>query len=895
MCVVGLFSWIILLSLVHTARGVKERCPVPCSCSYKGEAAKVLDCSNLNWERLPLNFIFPPSVVNISLAYNKFKVLLNGTFTNLTNLQSLNISHNRLSRMDYSCFEGLESLTTLDISYNELKMTTNVYTPGIFRHLKNLTFLDIHANIRQSTTDQKYPDEALSELEFLQELMMDGLTDVTFGQGFRKLTHLTVLDMSVRDDESSCVLINVHNTTFSSLSYSTLSLLKLVQCDIYRIAPGAFSMLTFLTELDLSKNDRLTFKGMTNASVGFNLTNIQVVHLNGINRHSDPWTLKQDDFVHFHDTNLKTLTLDSNRITNIEVDVIDVLPITLQLLTIRENYLTDAHFLAELVRLENLLVFDISYQLHYTMSLGIIPKNEITSLAASQESPEDPEAVEGDRGNTQTFETKPIEMKNTMNYSIMHHDKRTENDVIKLPFRLRKAIGNNLKIDPLSAPPVTFDANNSLEYLDLSSNGVHAWYGKWSGLHFLRFLNVSFNGIFRVAPDTFGDMASLNTLFLNGNRLGVSIMQDKQFLTFSNQTKLIYLNLSDNAFTDLPEFIFVKQTNLKILDLRYNYLTAINFRMKSLGRIKEINLSNNTIRELTRINMEEIDYLSKKSNFTIDLTGNPLLCTCDQLEQLRWMAVSKPVFRNLKQYTCKANNGSFARLQWLDDLVGGMEIDCIAEEVILICAVVFCGLCFILALAALAYYKKSRLMYHFSVGRKHCNPLGTKTPKGTNIQVGEENEEQLKYTVYLSMASSEEGNKFAEQLEEYLTDKGISVCIPELSGQSGMNETIAIVQTMNKCACILALIDNEYMVSFPRLFEFEVAVTEGIQNRFSNLIVVLLKDLDNKHLQMNDFVAMFCRENYFFDGRKSQGRLFSELENEIIRYKEFVDRRKQLP
>ncbi|XP_069119797.1 toll-like receptor 4 [Argopecten irradians] len=882
-----LYSVLVITNSI--ARENQNNCPKPCKCTYKRNIIDALDCSNLQWKALPSEFIFPSSVTHLSLAQNLFEVLLNSTFSNLRNLQSLNISHNRLSRMDYSCFEGLESLTTLDISYNELEMTTNVYTPGIFRHLKNLKVLNIHGNVRQSTIGQNYPDVALSDLKMLEVLKIDGIRGVIFGDGFQELKHLKILDMTSRHADGFCELIDVYNTTFSSLSNSTLSVLKLVQCSIYRIAPGAFSMLSFLTELDLSENNYIAFDGMRNASFGLNSTNIRVLRLNAINKHSDPWTLKYEDFVYFTETNLKTLTLHTNRITKIDKEVMNLLPTSLENISLRDNILTDAKFLQNINLLKNLVVLDISYQLDYSATHDDIRTQHNVISWKDQK-----QFTEKAASNTNLFRKKILDYpQGTYTGSSSLHppnNPRRRGDIYPLPTKLRKIFARSLKLGTLPVPALTFDSNNSVEYVDLSSNGLPAWYGQWSGLHSLRVFNISFNGIFHLAPDTFGDMANLHSLFLNGNRLGKAIMQDKHFLTFSNQTKLTYLNLSDNGLTDLPKYIFARQSSLEKLEMQDNLLSAINFQMKSLERIKEINLSNNTIKDLTHVNMEEIDYLGKRSNFTIDLTGNPLLCTCDQLEQLRWMADSKPVFRNLKQYICKANNDSLVRLQWLDDLVREMEIDCIAEEVILICAVVFCGLCFILALAALAYYKTSRLMYLFSVGRKHYNPLGTITPKGTNIQDGED--EQMEFTVYFSMEPSLDMNEFAGQLKEHLQNKDISVCIPELDIKVGVKETVAIVHAMNNSACILALIDNRYMTSFQRLFEFEVAVSEGIQNRFNNLIVVLLKDLDSKHLQMNDIVAMFCRENHFFDGRKSQGRLFGELENEIIRYKEFIERKK---
>ncbi|XP_021373948.1 insulin-like growth factor-binding protein complex acid labile subunit [Mizuhopecten yessoensis] len=881
--------------LMSPIRGERENCSAPCSCTYKGNTIDGLDCSNLKWNNIPPKFNFPSSAEHLSLANNRFTVLHNGTFRNLSKLQSLDISHNRLAVLEYSCFEGLESLLTLNISYNNLKMTTNVYAPGIFRYLENLKVLNIHGNIKQSTVDQNYPDVALSDLEFLEELTMDGLTRVIFGEGFRKLRFLTSLDMSVRDDESSCVLLDVLNITFSSLSNSTLSVLKLAQCNIYHIAPGAFAMLKHLTELDLSENDRLGFGGMKNASFGLHLTNIQILRLNRINRHIDPFTLKQKDFVYFNTTTIKTLTLDSNIITKIENGVIDFLPMSLVFLTFRDNYLTDVHFLVNLVRLNNLLVFDMSYQLNY--HIRVKTDHESRNVRPIPLLYKGRKGVEKEEKSDEKYiiplskyvvrSQQVVKEPNEYQYNLLRSNSHQTDGVLRLPVNLQKIFGSNLKLNPLTAPPVTFDSNNSLEYLDLSSNGLHAWYGKWSGLHSLRFLNISFNAMFRLAPDTFGDMANLHTLLLNGNRLGITIMQDTQFLTFSNQTKLTYLNLSDNRLTDLPKFIFAKQINLEKLDLQENFLSAISFRMESLKRMREINLSNNTITDLTRVNMEEMDHLAKQSNFIIDLTGNPLKCTCDQLEQLRWMMVTEVVFRNLKHYKCKASNGSVVSLARLDDMVGQMDIDCIAGEVIIICVAVFCGLCLLLSLPALAYYKRSRLIYLFSVGRKFISPIGK------NIQESEDeaNDEHLKFTVYLSLEPSRSVNTFVSRFQVFMENKGVSICIPELDLIGGGKETVDIVKAINNSTCVLALINNDYMRSFHRLFEFEVAVTEGIQNRFNNLIVVLLEDLDNQHLQMNDFVSMYCLENHYFEVRRSWGNLFGELENEIIRYKEFTKKR----
>lgn len=862
----------------------------------------MFNCSNLNWEEIPPNLIIPSSVVYLSLANNRLSKLRNGTFPHLPHLESLDVSHNKLKTLEYSCFDGLDSLLALDLSWNDLQMTTHVYRPGIFRHLKKLKTLHIRGGSIQSNPN--YPDAALADLVNLEVLTMDGLQGKIFGKGFKQLTNLTFLDMSTDDNQGYCDLIDIYNTTFSSLSGSKLSVLKLVRCHVYRIYPGSFAMLKHLTYLDLSENQHLAFEGMKNMTFGLDLTSIQTLRLNDINTHGDLITLKQDFFVYFNTTRIEHLTLQSNRLGKINSDVLDCLPTSLKSLSFRDNKLYDVDFLIHLTRFFNLRLFDISYQNTY-FNAAMEGDVKYTHKPTDSRNVNARNWIGKQEDNARIPPTELSQTGQVMNVLssriiAINHDQRVRttledikniravpelpyaDHVPQFPVNLRVFYGSHMKLSPLVITPASFSPNNSLDVLDLSTNGLEAWYGKWTGLHKLTLLNLSSNGLFRVVPEAFGDMANLKILLLSGNKLGVTMMEDTQCLTFSNQTNLTYLDLSDNGFSDLPDLIFANQYNLMNLHLQQNFFTAINFRLNRMINLRNIILSNNSLTELSKVNREDIDHVTGRSSLTVDLSGNPLLCLCDQLQQLKWMMVTKATFKNIDKYTCKVKNGTMVHMSRLEELVREMEIDCIAGEVTLWCAVGFCVLSLLLSLIALIYYKRSRLPYLFSIGRQNFVPLRA------NDDDGDEDDNPTKYTVYLSIESSILVNGFVSRFQNYLDNKGISLCIPEVDFRFDGREQVKIVEAMNRSACIIALIDNDYMKSYVRLYEFDVAVTEGIRNHFKNLIVVFLRDLDATHLRMDDIVTAFCMENHCFRLGVSEERLFHELESEILRYKEFT-------
>ncbi|XP_075981606.1 uncharacterized protein LOC142980161 [Anticarsia gemmatalis] len=150
----------------------------------------------------------------------------------------------------------------------------------------------------------------------------------------------------------------------------------------------------------------------------------------------------------------------------------------------------------------------------------------------------------------------------------------------------------------LNIAPATFKNFNNVLYIDLSGNSIQNINMAFKGLQALDSLNLSRNHIQLINPDT--------------------------FTISENETRLHLLDLSHNLLTHLPNNLFVKIHNLRMLYLqgnkismlgddsfRYlknlvymnlccNDLTALNTAMKYLNSLTDLDLSRNRISNLNK-------------------------------------------------------------------------------------------------------------------------------------------------------------------------------------------------------------------------------------------------------------------------------------------------------
>ncbi|XP_063406269.1 toll-like receptor 10 [Mytilus trossulus] len=163
-------------------------------CHYNLNRVKqlVAHCENQGFTLVPRNL--NNTIQELDLSNNMIKTLENGTFENYSILEVLILNHNRISEVHIHAFVGLPYLKVLKIRDNFInitKLSTRVFSP-----LVNLTTLDIGRNAEQSPVNKSfvYPDKTFAALKRLQFLSLDLFMFPEFGDGFRSLQFITVLN-----------------------------------------------------------------------------------------------------------------------------------------------------------------------------------------------------------------------------------------------------------------------------------------------------------------------------------------------------------------------------------------------------------------------------------------------------------------------------------------------------------------------------------------------------------------------------------------------------------------------------------------------------------------------------------------------------------------------------
>ena len=206
--------------------------------------------------------------------------------------------------------------------------------------------------------------------------------------------------------------------------------------------------------------------------------------------------------------------------------------------------------------------------------------------------------------------------------------------------------------------PGNFQGLSQLKKLDLSGNLIrHLPDGLLDGLGRMELLRFRKNALASISEHVFKDlvkltrlhlqqnllttihsralvfMTELEELLLHENSLTYEAGSRNRFLSAHTFEKLRIINLSSNFISAIEENLVITCLNLEVLDLSNNSFTQFSLEQFSnlinYGHLN-VNLSANQIK---RVDMRPTTTLAfsfkdKTDKFTLDLSGNPLICDC---------------------------------------------------------------------------------------------------------------------------------------------------------------------------------------------------------------------------------------------------------------------------
>ncbi|XP_067658217.1 toll-like receptor 4 [Haliotis asinina] len=336
---VGLFIFAILIigeSTHHkeTEAGLQKISCSPCYCNTATDGDIHADCSNKHLDKIPSSL--PSNVTHLTMT-NNLLTKLSRDLHRFSHLKDLDLSKNNIISLNDS-FKGVVTLLSLNLHGNQLTLEKATYPKGVFKDLKKLKSLDISNNT--VVTNSSYPDDSLGDLVSLQKLVVDGLENCAFGQGFARLRNLRTLNIS--GQRGYCSINRLLNTSFVHTPY--LEKLNISKCQITDIDVGSFLPLRNIDTLDMSENNRLGFKTFGDSMYGLVNSSLRVLMLNQIMSIYDIGV--QIQWTHFRfltEIHVEEIYLDCNKIETIEDTVLHTLR-SVEVISLKNNYLSYNRF-----------------------------------------------------------------------------------------------------------------------------------------------------------------------------------------------------------------------------------------------------------------------------------------------------------------------------------------------------------------------------------------------------------------------------------------------------------------------------------------------------------------------------------------------------------------------
>ncbi|KAK6187917.1 hypothetical protein SNE40_005837 [Patella caerulea] len=845
-CVLIFGVWASLTS--GTVLFVEPQLCTICECrSKEGLTGVKVDCSNRSLKEIPPNI--PENTTWLNLKDNFIENITDYTFKG-TKLSFLDISNNSITRLNRFSFFGLDTLITLNLHNNKINMEPESYPIGVFKSLVNLQTLDISSN---DGSIIEYPSESFSALLSLETLKMDGTPSIVLGKGFSYLTNLKMLNFT-----GYCKTENITKNSF--INVPSIEKLVLSNCRITLIDSFAFSMFSKLQFLDLSGNRELGFDTATLPlknlhSAAFRILNISCIYdIFGLGNE-----LTSVQVARFKHLNITEIYLDHNRIQLFDDWVVYNISLTVKIVSIRDNIPTFGFYMLEFDVLKNIICIDASYQyfthLPFYDNCNVKPDrhyfhnncpyfNEANINRMSNKHPhDDSDLIEDQVSDTDSH----IPLLSWISKSEAERDQYK----IKLAPNIQYINISHIKLG-CTIPRMTF-AKNRVKILDFSSNILNKWHGPILGSTSLEWLSLSNNYCDQINEDFFKGSINLISLYIGSNFLSFTFESDIRGSIFKPLRKLEILDISNNQITVLPSALLHAQVKLKYLDLSNNRMKQWTLDIFHMNYLTFIDLSNNSLSTLP-LSLRKFSDLqqARGTNLTINLLGQSLLCTCENLDFLKWMETNTTNFVRRNEYTCENLHGKIVSLNDLKAIVLNLEKECASWTVMIVVLTSSMAVIITVIVSSVIYRYRWKFRYLYYVRRNKYRQCAAH---------GNDHDDQFDFNAFISYADEDRQIVITDMIEKLEKQQGMQLCIHHRDFLVGEVIAANISNAVRNSKKTLILLTKNFLKSYWCIYELNMALMESISTGRNVVIVIIYEHIPVKDLP-HELVQLMRNDSY---------------------------------
>ncbi|XP_012946304.1 toll-like receptor 4 [Aplysia californica] len=762
-----------------------------------------VDCSRRNFLSVPQRL--PKTIKILLLSKNSIELIQPCAFCRYPNLTGLYLDGNRLQNLSEKSFQNLTRLQRLSLKGNFLAMKNGTYPENVFSDLKSLKILSLNNNTPCTTWPEMfYPDLALSALSNLEHLRIDGLCNKSFGPGFKNLKALKSIEMGGKK-YGYCTMKTLTNRTFENVP--TIKHLFMRWCSIYGdlVEAGTFKPLKNLETLNVYGNYYLKFKYLQSLMWGLKYSNnLQQLDIGRIESMFSSSIIVSDDMVKNFPRSLKSLHCVENKIELLERSVLSNLPKGLIYIDASGNNFAYSSYLRNLSKLENL------------KTLLLNGKITLESL---------PNHLPKERGPN-FFSRHNQNLASPRKQLPYEHSLDSDEEEFLLPPRLVNIslayAGLKFRLTKFSINP-----NNSLRHLSIWANYFPYATGPIAGLKNVTRIDMNGSFISHLSTSFFQPFPELTHLDLSTNFLRDTYTPGSKIQLFKHLTNLKYLNLSINLIQRLPEDAFAGLNNLQSLDLSQNSIEDFSQNLWNMSQLKYLSLRATGIRNLNSDLTRFFD--TRGHNLTLDLSGCPVRCTCDNLDFLRWMINSKALNKSFEGYACVYKDGIRKGIhEGYQGIVRLLDRECSNHFPLFLWVLALTILLLCVVIGLLVYRFRWKLRYFYYAAYILC-----KEREKTK-------EEEFQFDVFISYASPDEQFVLRSVVPE-LTRRGVKPHVHGRHFTAGDYIASNIVSAVKNSRKTLVILTEQMLDSYWCTYELQMANLESVHSG-RRVLVFLLKD-----------------------------------------------------
>ncbi|GFR96223.1 Toll-like receptor f [Elysia marginata] len=787
-----------------------------------------VDCSNAGLHCVP-TIKFSNEIKVYDLSQNYIESLPGHAFSDYPLLKKLDLRKNRISEIHPLAFIGLTNLEFLDLSSNNLEMNETViqnsFSSQVFVPLKNLKKLRLERNNpHPNDTALRYPHEAFSHLASLEELCLDGFTNVVFESGFANLTQLRNLSLDGYRF-GHCQLHGLSNKTFENLKF--LEYLSITQCYLlgHRIEAGTFSPLKHLVTLNISHNQDINVQFFDRVFYGLqNTKTLKTLNMQFVVNLYTLGVCLSSKYIQYFPQSIENLVVSENKLECIDRQVIDKIKNSLKTIDISRNNFVFGSYLLDLPKLKGLTGLYLDNFYDYANRLPrIYPYNP---------------------------ETPPLD---TTNCSLYEEGKLTYNKfILRLPPKLAIVRLRYLSLQYIFSR-LEVETPNSLKTLHILGNYIPVLMGPVLGLEGLRTFDLATNKVSYIIEEFFQAFPSLENLNLSSNQLGEFFNPSLETKCFQPLTKLKILDLSSNAIRGFGRYVFHGLKDLRVLIISHNPIQRFHAdisSMKKLHRFVAVDTNLPYLSRKTRVVIS--NRIQRGLPFYVNLQESPISCICENLPFLKWMVTSKAFNFKQKKYLCSyAQKSSREITDGYQETLKTLSRQCFSDVDLLIILAVLTNAFLVGIVFSLFYRYRWKLLYWYYKCITHSY-----LRSGRNASIVD----RFEYDVQLCYA--EEDIRFViDMLQPALDERRLSVFVRHRHFTAGDLISSNIIRAVQKCRRTLVVLTRKLADTLLFKFELQMAYNESKQRRSPVMIFLLLDDMTAR--EMGQELLYYLKNNKY--------------------------------